>query len=155
MLESLNVCSLDSETLSHYSRPEILKSGQMLPCCSLKHFLSETQTSMPLKWIAKSRNSLKSSMYVLHVAETPMRSALSGPGVCLGFSCPACLLPSDGRVSSFWPSSEKPVYSLAPSATVWTQWCSFIFYLYLLWNIWLFITVYSFKCLMCIFLSPL
>lgn len=120
----------------HYCRPETLKSGQMLHCCSLKHFLLGIQTSMPLKWIVKFRDNLKNSMYVFHVAELLMASALSGSGVCL--SCPplsACALPTRWQAIQILHSS-RDLSSLVPSAAAWA--CSALFCSHhLFWNIWL------------------
>lgn len=112
----------------HYFRPETLKSGQMLRCCSLKHFLLGIQTSMPLKWIVKFRNSLKNCMYVFHVARLLMASALSGPGVRLG--CPlvsACALPTRWQaIQIFFIFFKGPVSPGAFCCSVGLQ-CSFLF----------------------------
>lgn len=117
-----------SETLFfHRCRQETRKSGQTLPCCSLKHFLLGIQTLMPLKWIVKFRNSLKNSMYVFHVVKLPVTSALSAPGAHPGPPpVTACVLPLDGKLCRSWLSSSKYILSLGPSVTSRTK-CPFLF----------------------------
>lgn len=133
----------------HYFRPETLKSGQMLHCCSLKHFLLGIQTSMPLKWKVKFRNNLKNSMYVFHVAELLMDSALSGPGVCLGRPpVSACALPAGRHAIQIFTFCKGPI-SPGAFCSVGPQ-CFFLFSPSLLQHL-IIVIILSF---LCVCLSP-